>query len=58
MNIFKKEIKTLFRNGISSRYRSDIWKLLIHHQVADIKVTKGPNYFSYLCNLAHESQVN
>lgn len=53
-----KEIKSFVRGGISSKYRSEIWKMLVNHQISDIKASKGPNYYSYLCNLVNESPVN
>jgi hypothetical protein len=48
----------MVRNGIPSCYRSELWKLFIEYQVADIKSSKGPNYFAHLCNIAPESRVS
>ncbi len=44
-------------NGIPARFRANLWKLFIDNQVADIKKSKGDNYFAELCSIAPESQV-
>lgn len=48
----------MIRNGIAPKYRDKIWKIIINYQVMDLKNSKGPNYYSYLCNLVHESPVS
>lgn len=53
-----KEIKNSIRNGILPKYRSDFWKFCINRQVEEIKRSKGPNYFQFLCNLSNDLPVN
>lgn len=53
-----KDDKRLIRNGILAKYRSELWKLFINRQVADIKKAKGPNYYQFLCNLVNELPVS
>ena len=53
----KKDVKSLVRDGIPAQYRSQLWKIFIDYHVKDLKELKGPNYYSYLCNLIDESPV-
>ncbi|KAL3989393.1 Rab-GTPase-TBC domain family protein [Acanthocheilonema viteae] len=47
----KSEVRMLIRTGIPGDLRPNIWKLLIHQQVADIKKKFGKYYFCDLCNM-------
>ncbi|RMZ95176.1 TBC1 domain family member 2B-like, partial [Brachionus plicatilis] len=48
------EVKSMIRSGILPKYRSEFWKLCIYRQVGDIKKSKGPNYYQFLCNLSND----
>lgn len=53
----QKEMKNVMRNGLPTRYRGKIWQILINNKIKDVKQEKGPNYYSFLCNLARNSSV-
>lgn len=52
------EVKSMIRSGILPKYRSEFWKLCIYRQVGDIKKSKGPNYYQFLCNLSNDLPVS
>ncbi|XP_076454498.1 uncharacterized protein LOC143289420 [Babylonia areolata] len=53
----KKELKLLCRGGVPDHFRRAVWKALIHDQVGDVMMDKGPHYFRSLCSLLPDSPL-
>ncbi|XP_025114538.1 uncharacterized protein LOC112576362 isoform X3 [Pomacea canaliculata] len=53
----RKELKELCRAGIPDQFRKQVWRSLIHDQVAEIMAEKGNHYYRSLCSTLPDSPL-
>lgn len=51
-------MKCLCRGGVPDRFRTQVWRQLVHCQVRDIMSAKGQHYYRNLCNMLPDSPVS
>ncbi|XP_019929607.3 uncharacterized protein [Magallana gigas] len=52
-----KDMKCLCRGGVPDRFRTQVWRQLVHCQVRDIMSAKGQHYYRNLCNMLPDSPL-
>ncbi|KAF6779443.1 hypothetical protein AHF37_01008 [Paragonimus kellicotti] len=55
--LFREELKNLCRAGVPANLRSGVWRMLIHGELKQTILDKGPHYYDRLISEISESKI-